>query len=277
MSKKTSPLEDLIDIASLLPWYMGLILAIISYLVLHHYAGVEIPAPHGADQFASYASRGVWKYLAFFSQYVLPFVFSMGALISLVRVNKREKLYATAQSGKGADVLNGMTWKEFEVLVGEAFRRKGFSVRDNFENGPDGGVDLVLFDGSDKYLVQCKQWRAFRVGVKVVRELFGVMASTGAVGGFVVTSGEFTKEAKDFALGKNIKLIAGSELWEIMQSVKTVSPVVKGEQTLASVKICQGCGKEMVLRTARRGSQAGQKFWGCTGYPVCKNTLPIEP
>lgn len=277
MSKKTSPLADLIDIASLLPWYIGLILAALSYFVLHHYAGVEISAPHGGAQMPEYFSRSLWKTLAYFFQFVLPFAFLIGALASVIRVKKRKKLYATAQSGQGAAVLNGMAWKEFEVLVGEAFRRKGFSVRENFENGPDGGVDLVLFDGSDKYLVQCKQWRAFKVGVKVVRELFGVMASTGSVGGFVVTSGEFTKDAKDFAQDKNINLIAGPELWEMIQSAKTVSPVVKCKQNGTSVKICPGCGKEMLLRIARRGSQAGQKFWGCTGYPLCKNTLPIEP
>jgi restriction system protein len=41
--------------------------------------------------------------------------------------------------------------------------------------GPDGGVDLVLRkpggNGSEKFLVQCKQWRALKVGVDVVREL----------------------------------------------------------------------------------------------------------
>jgi restriction system protein len=52
-------------------------------------------------------------------------------------------------------------------------------------------VDLVLQRDGEKHLVQCKQWRATRVSVMVVRELFGVMAATGAVGGFVVTSGRF--------------------------------------------------------------------------------------
>ena len=31
-----------------------------------------------------------------------------------------------------------------------------------------------------------------------------------------------------------------------------------------------GCGKPMVLRTARRGRNAGGQFWGCSGYPHCK-------
>ena len=66
---------------------------------------------------------------------------------------------------------------------------------------PDGGIDLVLSKGSEKFLVQCKQWKAFKVGVTVVRELYGVMAAKGAAGGFVVSSGRFTDDATAFASG----------------------------------------------------------------------------
>jgi four helix bundle suffix protein len=38
---------------------------------------------------------------------------------------------------------------------------------------------------------------------------------------------------------------------------------------------CAACGKAMVLRTARRGAKAGSQFWGCSGYPECKATLPV--
>lgn len=37
--------------------------------------------------------------------------------------------------------------------------------------------------------MQCKQWKAVRVGVTIVRELYGVMAAHGAVGGFVLSAG----------------------------------------------------------------------------------------
>ena len=35
---------------------------------------------------------------------------------------------------------------------------------------------------------------------------------------------------------------------------------------------CPKCGKAMVLRTARRGANAGEQFWGCSGYPKCRTT-----
>lgn len=38
---------------------------------------------------------------------------------------------------------------------------------------------------------------------------------------------------------------------------------------------CPKCGRPMALRTVKQGSRAGQNFWGCTGYPDCRETLPV--
>lgn len=40
---------------------------------------------------------------------------------------------------------------------------------------------------------------------------------------------------------------------------------------------CPQCGKPMVLRTARSGSNAGNRFWGCAGYPECKAAVNLSP
>jgi len=40
--------------------------------------------------------------------------------------------------------------------------------------------------------------------------------------------------------------------------------------------VCGLCGKPMALRTARKGKNEGRSFWGCTGYPECKGTMPGE-
>lgn len=39
---------------------------------------------------------------------------------------------------------------------------------------------------------------------------------------------------------------------------------------------CPKCGSIMVLRTAKRGPNAGGKFYGCSRYPKCKATVPFE-
>ena len=41
-------------------------------------------------------------------------------------------------------------------------------------------------------------------------------------------------------------------------------------------KMCPLCGERMVVRVARRGTTKGQTFWGCTGYPACKETAPAS-
>jgi four helix bundle suffix protein len=40
--------------------------------------------------------------------------------------------------------------------------------------------------------------------------------------------------------------------------------------------LCPRCGRPMVRRTARFGRRAGQPFWGCSAYPDCTGTRPIE-
>ena len=37
---------------------------------------------------------------------------------------------------------------------------------------------------------------------------------------------------------------------------------------------CSRCGKDMVLRTTRRGPNVGRRFWGCSGYPACRYSRP---
>jgi hypothetical protein len=65
-------------------------------------------------------------------------------------------------SQKGLDSIRALGWREFEELVGEAYRRQGYTVIENTTAGPDGGLVLV----------QCKQWKLVKVGVNIVRKLF---------------------------------------------------------------------------------------------------------
>lgn len=37
--------------------------------------------------------------------------------------------------------------------------------------------------------------------------------------------------------------------------------------------LCPKCGTEMVLRTAKTGSNQGGQFWGCPDYPRCRGVL----
>lgn len=39
---------------------------------------------------------------------------------------------------------------------------------------------------------------------------------------------------------------------------------------------CPQCGKPMALRTAKSGKHPGSQFWGCTAYPDCRGSLPLD-
>jgi restriction system protein len=180
---------------------------------------------------------------------------------------------------KGLDSIRSLSWREFEQLVGEAYRRQGYTVRENAGAGPDGGIDLALSKDGKTYLVQCKQWRSWKIGVKVVREMYGVMTAKHAHGVVLITSGMFTQEARNFAAGKPIDLVEGRQLTDLVANVQKspafTSPNAPVTDDLTT-KVCPKCGGEMIVKTARQGKYAGQKFWSCTKYPTCKGLLPFK-
>ena len=225
--RRSSPAEDFMDLVAMLPWWAGVALAIVFYVALHHVAAQQIVASIQPGQVGTMLTQTLWKSLASFGQYVLPMLCLIAAGVSALGRRKRKLLVSDVRESKATNALDGMSWREFEMLVGEGFRLQGYQVVETGGGGADGGVDLVLrrpgTAGNEKFLVQCKQWRAFNVGVDVVRELYGVMAAKGAAGGFVVTSGRFTEAAISFASGRNVMLIDGRKLHGLLREAKGAS------------------------------------------------------
>jgi restriction system protein len=282
--RKTSPAEDVMDLVAMLPWWAGVLLAALAYFALHHVATQSMAATVQPGQVGAMVTQTLWRTLASIGQYVLPILCLAGAAMSAWRRRERKQLIGNVARSEAADALDGMSWQQFERLVGEGFRLQGYRVVETGGGGADGGIDLVLNKDGEKYLVQCKQWRAFRVGVEVVRELYGVMAAKGAAGGFVVTSGRFTDEARKFAEGRNVQLIDGARLRALIKQATGASRQVpagpaavapNAAAPAATAPSCPICAKTMLRRTAKRGPNSGNEFWGCSGYPSCKGTRPI--
>ncbi|OWQ93843.1 restriction endonuclease [Roseateles aquatilis] len=285
--KRTSPAEDLLNVFALLPWWLCVVLAAVSYVGLHAVASRPALKPQvGVDpmsQLTSLVTGAGLQGLATVGQYALPILLLAAAVMSVVRRRARRQLVEQTARGQDAAAIDGMTWHQFELLVGEGFRQQGYIVTELGGSGPDGGVDLVLRrpgkNGSETFLVQCKQWKAYQVGVDVVRELYGVMAAKGAAGGFVVTSGTFTQEAMAFADGRNVQLVDGPKLQELLAAGKIVPrstprPTPPASPELTTMVVCPACSHPMVRRVAKHGPNAGQAFYGCSTYPVCKGTRP---
>ena len=269
--KNTSPLEDMVDVTARLPWQAGVGMAVISYLVLHYFATRTSLGMNPAElktlgkTLGDSISHDIWTMLASVFQYIMPFLFLVGSFISFVRRRRQSELHRQVANDPAANALEKMNWRQFEGLVAEAFRRQGYQVVERGGDGPDGGVDLELYLGRDKYLVQCKQWRSQKVGVATVRELYGVMVDERAVGAFVVASGAFTDEAKRFAEGRAIQLYDAHRLRSLIGSIPSAAPAVDRK-----MPACPKCGSEMVLRVAKKGANAGNEFFGCSRFPDCK-------
>ena len=168
--------------------------------------------------------------------------------------------------------LESLEWDQFEVLVGEIYRRKGYSVEISGGDGADGGIDLKLTKDEETSIVQCKHWKTYKVGVKEIREFFGVMASDRINQGYFVTTGEFTQDAWAFAENKPIALIGRADVNRAILEVSRPGENLLDSSTwmdgfVAAAKItdpdCPYCHQQMVLRTKRTGGQ----FWGCSSFP----------
>jgi restriction system protein len=282
MGRRKGGLIELLEVASTLPWKVSVALMPLSFVLCHWIVVgfAATPSPAELSGLSTVVIRGYINTFAIISQYILPLIFGIAALVSILRRSRSMRLVDEIGSGARAHIA-GLSWQQFESFVGEGFRRRGFQVTDRGGAGPDGGVDISLSRGEERFLVQCKQWRAQKVGVAVVRELYGVMAAEHVVGGYVVTSGSFSKEASAFAAGRNIELIDGNGVAALIEGLQVSAP--KPEQAEAATTktptsktpTCGKCRSSMVLRTANKGSQAGDRFWGCSQFPRCRHTMAI--
>lgn len=182
----------------------------------------------------------------------------------------------------GAGLLDGIGWAEFERQVAEGFRHRGYAVS---ETGGGGGrpVDMVLTRGQDRFLVDCKPWRTLAVGPAPVRELLVLVRTMGAAGGFVVSSGQFSEEARQLAEGHKVQLIDGKVLRELLNTrdEKTQPVVVRREAPFLDTTLppaawrlraqpCPLCGGAM-----EEAQREGRRVLACVHHPLCEGVREI--
>ncbi|MGI9278048.1 MAG: DUF2034 domain-containing protein [Endozoicomonas sp.] len=175
--------------------------------------------------------------------------------------------------------LQEMDWKRFEVLCKDYFHAKGFEARLT-DIGADGGIDIIISrpDAANKadVFVQCKAWSHQKIGVKAIRELYGVMAAHGVQQGVFITSSDFTDDARAFAENKKLLLLSGTRLLKLIEQLPLDKRLSIYENTLAGdykTPTCPTCDIKMVLRTRSKGKSKGERFWGCSNYPKCHQML----
>lgn len=260
-----------LDVIAAMPWPAGVVLGVLAFVAVRYGIGWYLATYGGRllQGFAVQASKGLFASLGV----MVMLTCWAAAAVSFLRREKRKHLLDTQTS---LESISAMSWQEFEMLVGEAFRRQGYSVEETGLGGADGGIDLILRKNGRTELVQCKHWRNRQIKPATVREMWGLVDHHRADGAKIVCVGEFTRESKAFAEGKALELFNGERLVSLIRATCSEIPQkesVGTETTPQSLPTCPACGEgPMVRRTNRR---SGEAFWGCRNYPRCRVTRPV--
>ena len=172
-----------------------------------------------------------------------------------------------------SEQLRKIDWFQFEKLIELIYQNRGYSVQRLGGANPDGGVDLIIESGTEKFIVQCKHWRKWSVGVRHIREFLGAMADSEVTNGIFITLTGYSGDAKQLADKHGIQILNESDVIKMLEDSGLADSQEVIELFSDSRKFCPKCEKEMVLRTARL---TGKQFWGCSNYPRCKFILNLE-
>lgn len=176
--------------------------------------------------------------------------------------------------GWSLELLKEIEWHRFEHVVSAYEKALGHDAKLT-DFGPDGGVDIRVFDKTTAQLIRISQCKAFdnqRVDVKLVREFYGVMMHEKvSQGGYYTTSG-FTPDAVEFAQGKGLELVDGATFiskikqLDLTGQLKLFEIATEGDYLTPT---CATCGIKMTLR-------AEQGFWGCINFPRCRSKIYVS-
>jgi len=152
---------------------------------------------------------------------------TMTAVKPILELNKTDKRfkdhYEVAHTLNDALNIAAMDWEDFEHLVREIFAKEftanGGEVRVT-QASVDGGVDAVAFDPDPirggKIVIQAKRYTNV-VGVSAVRDLYGTVMNEGATKGILVTTSDYGADSYEFAKGKPLTLLNGSNLLHLLE------------------------------------------------------------
>ncbi|MBB5886958.1 restriction endonuclease [Xanthomonas sp. LMG 8992] len=264
------------DALAALPWPSGIMAGIAGLLAVRDGIPWWFSRHDGAlSQALAQQAEGAFAPMA----WILLLLCWMAALASFLKTRHRRRLLDTRTT---LESLAAGGWRQFELLVGEAFCRQGYAVEETGLGGADGGIDLILRKDGRRTLVQCKQWKRQQVGVSVVREMFGLMAHHQADAVKIVCVGSYTNDARRFAQSKPIELISGERLLRMIQAMRrnsaadssfvrhsesVLSPAIDAQNEATAA--CRRCGSTLVRRINRH---AGEAFTGCSQFPRCRGT-----
>jgi len=118
------------------------------------------------------------------------------------------------------DIFLDLHPREFEILIDALYDKMGYDTTlTPYRN--DGGKDVIAISSElgkeEKLLIECKRYEP-DVGPDIIRALNGVVSSDKATKGVLVTSSDFTPEARNFAKENGVELINHSNLTRLLNT-----------------------------------------------------------
>ncbi len=122
---------------------------------------------------------------------------------TIIEVSSAISLNLLARLQEEPEALRRLEPRQFEALIAELLARHGWEVTLTPRSG-DGGYDVFgvckdISGVTNAWLIECKRYRKDRkVGVEIVRALWGVASLMRGVNAMVATTSDFTRGAKEF-------------------------------------------------------------------------------
>ena len=129
MARRQGFFDDLMSIGLKLPWKVGVAAAVIIFVTLHvvaTYTQTPVNAKSLADM-GVVVQHGFVHVFAEFFQYIIPAGLLIGTTAGYFKQRQSGALFVSARANP-KPAITSMSWRDFERLVGEVFRRQGFVV-----------------------------------------------------------------------------------------------------------------------------------------------------
>ncbi len=218
--------------------------------------------------------QDIYKYLIYFILVaviikLLPYLF-----------RQVKEIYTLKKLAKaGMSYIDKMDGYQFEVYLKALLKKLGYERIIVTKKSNDRGVDIHI-KGKNSIVIQAKRYGyKNRVGISASQEVLGAKVYYKAQEAWVITNSQFTKQAIEFAAQTNTKLIDRNELQKL---INQANPKDTAENNVAKKiystvdpepRKCPRCKAELVVRYSQKNDS---KFFGCSNFPICRHTEPIN-
>jgi len=154
-------------------------------------------------------------------------LYSLTSVAPILNIDREDSRFVSSYDVAGdldeSSNLAAMDWEDFEHLIrelfGKEFAESGGEVKIT-QASRDQGVDAIAFDPDPirggKIVIQAKRYTN-TVGVSAIRDLYGTLMNEGATKGILVTTSDYGPDAYEFAKGKPLTLLNGSNLLHLLE------------------------------------------------------------